>query len=104
MKPTFQTKRSARRIESPRPSSNSENNIPAVDWSFQAGADLRIGASTPSVSQTAPVRGGLYSVTQGLYDAQTKWEDRIEAIGVCVVIAVALWPIWQAIYIALDTV
>jgi len=105
MKPTFQNNRRARHSESQRPSGHSVHHAPATDWSFQSGADLRGGTtSAASAKAQLPAQRGLYALTQGLYEAQTKWEDRIEGIGICVVIALASWPIMQAIYIAVRTV
>lgn len=103
MKPTFQINRRARQSE--RPSGPSTHHAPATDWSFQPGADLRSGTAPAAVTQNRiPSQRGLYALTHGLYEAETKWEDRIESIGICVVIALASWPIMQAIYIALRTV
>lgn len=101
MKPTFQINRS----ESQRPSAHSVHTAPATDWSFQSGADLP-GGTTPAatIKEASQPQRGLYALTQGLYEAQTRWEDRIEGIGICVVIALASWPILQAIYIAVRTV
>jgi hypothetical protein len=105
MKPTFQINRRARRGESQRPSAPSVRNAPATDWSYQSGAELR-GGTTPaaSLNEARPAQRGLYALTQGLYETQTKWEDRVESIGLCVVIGLASWPIMQAIYIAARTV
>jgi hypothetical protein len=103
MKPTYRTIRPARFGDSARAFGHSINKAPVTDWSFQSGADLRAGVSTSASDALAP-RRGLYAVTQGLYEAETKWEDRIEGIGLCVVIALASLPIIEAIYIAIRTV
>jgi hypothetical protein len=42
-------------------------------------------------------------MTQGLFDAQTKWEDRIEGFGLVVVTFLAAWPVWKAGVMAMST-
>ncbi len=102
MKPTFQINRQSRRAEAQRPSGHSVNAMPSIEWSFQSGADLRAG--TVQTADSVPsVRRGIYAATHGLYDAGSKWEDRIEAIGLGVVVALASWPIMQAVYTAMHT-
>ena len=102
MKPTFQTQRPSRHVESQRPQGNNVAS-PAIDWSFQPAVDLR-GPLSPAPSRNghSSVRG-IYALTQGYFDAETKWEDRIEGGGVTVLIALAAWPIVQTIYTALHT-
>ena len=99
MKPTLQNQRPVRRGESVRPTG------PITDWSFQpSAADLR-GASSPSVtSEESSANQSFYGLSQAVFAAKTKWEDRIEAIGLSVVVAIAACPIAEAIYIATRTV
>ena len=99
MKPTLQNQRQVRRGESVRPAG------PITDWSFQSSAaDLR-GASSPSVTtEESSANQSLYGLSQAVFAAETKWEDRIEAILLGVVVAIAACPIAQAIYIAARTV
>jgi hypothetical protein len=106
MKPTYQTGLNARHTESRRPQGAALSTSPLIDWHFQSGADLNAGAVTSAASSAnlGRIPTGLYALTQGLYDAQTKWEDRIEGLGLCVVIALASWQMMQAVYIALHTV
>ena len=105
MKPTIETSRPSRHINSPRPQGVAISKTPATDWSFQAGAELRgTATSTGPVTETVARTTGLYAATQGFFEANTRWEDRIEAIGLAVVIALATWPIMQAVHTAMDTV
>lgn len=99
MKPTLQNQRPVRRGESVRPAG------PITDWSFQSSAaDLR-GASTPSITSQEPsANQSLYGLSQAVFVSATKWEDRVEAILLGVVVAIAACPIGQAIYIAARTV
>lgn len=105
MKPTVQISRQSRRSESPRALSHQVSKSPATDWSFQPGAELRSASAASTTQQNEMARArSLYAMSQGYFEAETKWADRVEAIGLSVVIAIAAWPIAQAIYIALDTV
>ena len=99
MKPTFQNQRPVRRGVSVRPAG------PITDWSFQSStADLR-GASSPSVtSEGSSAKQSFYGLSQAVFVSATKWEDRIEAILLGVVVAIAACPIAEAIYIATRTV
>ena len=104
MKPTIQISRQSRHIESPRPASQLVSKSPATDWSFQSAAELRAGtvAATPATS-AAGSSLSLYAMTQGLFDAQTKWEDRIEGVGIVLVTFLAAWPVWKAGITAMST-
>ena len=100
MKPTLQNQRPVRRGESVRPAGH-----PITDWSFQTSAAGLRGGSSPSVTdQEASATQSFYGLSQTLFAAKTKWEDRIEAIGLSVVVAIAACPIAEAIYIAARTV
>ena len=106
MKPTLKNQRPVRRGESVRPAGHSSNQSPVTDWSFQSTtADLRGGSSlSPVATEEASAQQSLYGLSQAVFAAKTKWEDRIEAIGLSVVVAIAACPIAQAIYIAARTV
>jgi hypothetical protein len=97
MKPTFQISRPSRRIDSARPAGHQISKSPATDWNFQSAADLRGGtvATTPATEQLGSSLS-LYGMTQGLFDAETKWEDRIEGFGIILVTFLAAWPVWKA--------
>ena len=99
MKPTFQNQRPVRRGESVRPAG------PIIDWNFQStAADLR-GASSPAVtSEESSANQSFYGLSQAVFVSATKWEDRIEAVLLSVVVAIAACPIAEAIYIAARTV
>ena len=104
MKPTYQTGHQPRHIESQRPQGAAFSKSPVTDWDFQSGADMHAGtANAVATAQLVPTRAGLYALMQG-YEAETRAQDRIEALGVCAVIAIALWPIAQAVYTAAMTV
>jgi hypothetical protein len=106
MKPTFTNERPVRRGESVRPAGAAGNKSPATDWNFQSSAaDLR-GSATPSrvEAEKAAGRSSFYGISQAVFAAETKWEDRIEAIGLTVVVALAACPVIEAIYIAIRTV
>jgi hypothetical protein len=106
MKPTFQNERPVRRGESVRPAGHSSSQSPVTDWNFQtSAADLRGGStSSPAPTEESSTRQSLYGLSQTVFAAETRWEDRIEGIGLAVVIAIAACPIWEAIYIAARTV
>jgi hypothetical protein len=105
MKPTVQISRQNRHIDSSRPASQHVIKSPATDWSFQSAAELRGGPASSSrkAKRVSPIRG-LYALTQGAFDAETKWEDRVEGAGLTVVIAVAAFAVLQAIQMACHTV
>ena len=103
MKPTFQIQRPSRHIESQRPQGQHLSKSPAIDWSYQSTAELRGGAIAPEMNGLARFRG-LHALTQGVFEAETKWEDRIEGLGLIVVTALAAWPIALAIQMAINTV
>lgn len=102
MKPTYQI--GLRAGQAQRPSGPAFNKSPRTEWNFQSGAELTAGTAPAASTERLPFFGGLYARTQGFYEAQTKWEDRIEAFGLCVVIALAAWPILQAVDTAMRTV
>lgn len=104
MKPITQISRQNRRTESQRPVGHQISKSPATDWSYQSGADLReaTASASPVTEKRAP--RCLYGLTQGYFDAATKWEDRIEGLGLSLVVALAALPIAHAIYIAIRTV
>ena len=106
MKPTFQKERPVRRGESVRPAGQSSSKFPVVDWNFQSSTANLHGGSSPSVVETkrASAKQRLYGLSQAVFTAETKWEDRIEAMGLIAVIAIAACPIFEAIYIATRTV
>ena len=88
-----------------RPAGHSSHS-PVTDWNFQSSAaDLR-GASSPSHVQTEEpaANQSFYGLSQAVFAEKTKWEDRIEGIGLAVVIAIAACPVMHAIYIATRTV
>ena len=103
MKPTFQISRPSRHSEPPRPASHISKS-PATDWSFQSAVELHGAAvvSAPTTNAVSPVRG-LHGLTQGLFDAETKWENRIEATGLIIVSFLAAWPVWKAAETAMST-
>ena len=105
MKPTFQNVRPVRRGDSVRAAHHTGSKCPITDWNFQTStADLR-GTSVPShVSTEQPaVTQSFYGLSSEIFAAETKWADRIEGIGLAVVIALAGCPVAHAIYIALRT-
>ena len=106
MKPTFQNKRQVRRGESVRPAGHSTSKFPVTDWNFQSStADLRSGSLPAPVQTDDPsAKQSLYRLSQGVFAAETKWEDRIEGVFLGVVIAIATCPVMHAIYIATRTV
>ena len=61
-------------------------------------------ASATAGTERRPSARGLYALTQGYFDQETKWENRIEGAALSVVIALAAWPILHAVYIAFRTV
>lgn len=105
MKPTIQNERPVRRGESVRPAGHSSQS-PVTDWNFQSSAaDLRGASSRSFVQSEDPAADeSFYGLSQTVFAAKTKWEDRIEGIGLAVVIAIAACPIFEAIYIATRTV
>ena len=104
MKPTFQISRQSRHIESPRPANQLVSKSPATDWGFQSAAELRGPAITATpATETRGSSLSLYAITQGLFDAETKWEDRIEGFGIAVVTFLAAWPVWKAGVTAMST-
>ena len=104
MKPTFQNDRPVRRGDAVRAARLTSSKSPITDWNFQTStADLR-GSSIPSPTAEQPAATqSFYGLSQTIFAAETKWEDRVEAIGLTVVIALAACPIVQAIYIAIRT-
>ena len=104
MKPTFQTSRQARQIDSQRPQGSAFQKSPVTDWAFQSGADLRGTTASAAGINHLPTARGIYAVTQGFFEAETKWEERIEGAGLMVVIGLAVWPILIAIHTAMITV
>ena len=104
MKPTLQNQAPVRRGESVRPAGHSSTKSPITDWNFQSSAaDLR-GGSSPSPVEAPEAHQSFYGLSQTVFAAETKWEDRLEGIGLAVVIAIAACPIAEAIYIAARTV
>jgi hypothetical protein len=65
--------------------------------------ELRAAGGNLPGETLAPFRG-LHSLTQGVFEEETKWEDRIEGIGLTVIAALALWPIAMAVQMAINTV
>ncbi len=106
MKPTFQNERPVRRGGSVRRAGHSSSNSPVTDWHFQSSvADLRGGSAPSPVQGEEPAaKQSFYGLSQTVFAAETKWEDRIEGIGLAIVIAIAACPIIEAIYIATRTV
>ena len=106
MKPTFQNERPVRRGESVRPAGHTGSKFPITDWNLQSSAaDLRTSAAPSHVETEKPaVTPSFYGLSQAIFAAETKWEDRIEGIGLAVVVALAACPVVEAIYIALRTV
>ena len=106
MKPTFQNERPVRRGASVRPAGHSSSKSPVTDWNFQSStADLRGGSTLSPVQTEKPsAKQSFYGLSQTVFAAETRWEDRIEGIGLAIVIAIAACPIWEAIYIAARTV
>ena len=106
MKPTIQNERPVRRGQSVRPAGHAGNKSPVTDWNFQSTTvDLR-GSAVPShvEIETPAARPSFYGLSQTVFAAETKWEDRIEGIGLAVVVALAACPVVEAIYIAIRTV
>ena len=105
MKPTFKNARPVRRGESMRRAGHS-SQFPITDWNFQSSAAELRGTSSPSSLQTEKraANQSFYALSQAVFAEKTKWEDRIEAIGLSVVIAIAACPVLHAIYMATETV
>ena len=106
MKPTFQNDRPVRRGESVRPAGISSSKSPVTDWNFQSSTATLHGASSPSAVEfeKPAATQSFYGLSQAVFAAETKWEDRIEAIALVAVVAIAACPIAEAIYIATRTV
>ena len=104
MKPTFQIGRQSRHIDSPRPVGQVIGKSTVTDWHFQSTAELRTASvGTPAGTEQLGATLGLYAITQGLFDGQTKWEDRIEGFGLIVVTFLAAWPVLKAAETAIST-
>ena len=106
MKPTFQNERPVRRGESVRPAGHCGSKSPVTDWNFQSSAAELRGSAAPSHVETEKpsVRPSFYGLSQAIFATETRWEDRIEGIGLAVVVAIAACPVVEAIYIATRTV
>lgn len=99
MKPTFQASRAGRVSE---PCATGFNNIRtlATDWSFQSSAPVFRGNSggfriSPEGSASTP---GLWTLSQRFIEAEGKREYRFEAVLFGVLVALAAWPIAQALH------
>ncbi len=103
MKPTFQNDRPVRRGESVRPAGHS-SKTPVTDWNFQSSTANLHGASSPVTTDKASAGQSFYGLSQAVFAAETKWEDRIEALALLAVVAIAACPVGEAIYIATQTV
>ena len=100
MKPTFPVSGPTRRGESRRPL-NYVSKAPVTDWSFQASApELHGGA--PSFGRTK--RPSLRGISEAFFAAESKRNDRLEAVGFVMMIAMAAWPIGLAVQAALALV
>ena len=99
MKPTSQNERPVRRGESVRAAHHAGSKSPVTDWNFQtSAADLRGSAVAAHVeTETPAAKPSFYRLSQAVFAAETKWEDRIEGIGLSVVVALAACPIAEAI-------
>lgn len=106
MKPTFQNDRPVRRGESVRPAGLSSTKSPVTDWSFQSSTATLHGASSPSTvkAEQPTATQSFYGLSQAVFAAETKWDDRIEAFALIAVVAIAACPVFEAIYIATRTV
>ena len=106
MKPTFQNERPVRRGESVASAGHSGGKSAVTDWNFQSSTAALRGGSAPSHVETEKPAAtpSFYGLSQAVFAAETKWEDRIEGIGLAVVIALAACPIVEAFYIAIRTV
>ena len=107
MKPTFQNERPVRRGESVRPAGHSSSSqSPITDWNFQSSAaNLHGGSSAlPVITEEPSANQSFYGLSQAVFAAETKWEDRIEGIMLTAVTTIAACPIIHAIYIAARTV
>jgi hypothetical protein len=106
MKPTLQNGRPVRRGESVRHAAHAGSKSPVTDWSFQSSTAEFRGSAAPShvAAEEPAATPSFYGLSQAVFAAETKWEDRIEGIGLAVVVALAACPIVEAIYIAIRTV
>ncbi len=99
MKPTVQTLRPARRGESQRPAAHSIISSPVTDWSFQPASTNLSGHGTFLPGTTNPA-AGFRSLSQAFFDAESKRSYRAEAGVFVAMIALAVWPIAQAVHAA----
>ena len=106
MKPTFQNVRPVRRGESVRPAAHTSSKSPITDWNFQSSTATLHGASVPAqvTAEEPSATQRFYGLSQAVFAAETKWDDRIEGLALAAVVAIAACPVVEAIYIAIRTV
>ncbi|MFN2509519.1 MAG: hypothetical protein ABR589_12200 [Chthoniobacterales bacterium] len=105
MRPIFEINRPPRRDEPKRPFGRSISKSPVTDWNFQTStADLRGGPAPSAYGSERSLAGGFRALSQGFFEAETKWENRIEVAAFAIIVALAAWPVVQAVQTALRTV
>ena len=102
MKPTIQTGRPSRHVESQRPQGQTVSKSPAIDWSFQpTAADLGAALAPAGAAQTP--KPSLFALTEGFFTTAER-EFRLEAAAFAVIVALGAWPIALAVHMAVNTV
>ena len=101
MKPTIQTGRPSRHVESQRPQGQLVTKSPATDWSFQSTAE--VGGAIAPAGISHQLKPSLFALTEGFFTTAER-EFRFEAAGFAVIVALAAWPIALALHMAANTV
>jgi len=102
MKPTFQTRRLSRHVESQRPQGQLVSKSPATDWSFQPTATDLGGALAPAGSAQS-LKPSLFALSKGFFTTAER-EFRLEAAAFAAIVALGAWPIALAVHMAINTV
>ncbi len=93
-------------IKSSRPARDGEarsfldhkiQNIPATDWNFQSSAPTLRGVAGSLQRGQRVSLAGFRAMSTGFFEAEAKREYRIEAAAFGVIVALAVWPIVQAV-------
>ena len=98
MKSVFRPSRPARDGETRSALDLLSNHTPATDWNFQASSPFTHGG------------GGAGSFRRHtrpsfrFFDAEGRREDRVEATGFVLIVALAVWPMVQAAHAMLHLI
>ena len=98
MKPTFKINRLSRPDGASSPSARQVPIRPITDWSYQASALGIRTAGGKSVREK-----GFHSLIQR-FALEENRESRFEAALLAVIVALAAWPVADAVRVALGTV